>query len=830
MRFYIKKQLIQSCKFLSEVHKKIKGNLNEIDVNLLVECQQIAVNVGKNILEEDGFEDVVSVLEQYCELVYQVNDEKVDKTTKKNILKNMDLFIYNTKNCIKSIPDKYEILFLPYKASMWDSMESIWISASQDTSYNVKVMPIPYIEKDDNGGNGIVKWEGDQLPHYVEITSFLNYEIEKYHPEIIIIHNPCDEYNTVASVLPKYYSYELKKNTEILAYVPYYVTGGSQADSFYNLPSYEHIDFIFTQNDNFKEYFHKDFNKKLVPLGSPKIDKIVGDNLKLETIGKTLKNTDKKVILYNTSISSLLQEREKSIDKMKYVFDCFKDRRDVELVWRPHPLTEATINSMAKELELKYKNLKDMFLNENIGILDKSSDVTKAVKSADAYIGEDTSSLVHLFGVQGKPIFLLENKLSSSSNQIMENNLCFSDFIKIDKKLWFVHNFLPALFTYDIENQKLEFVKQLPFESGNTVRSYCEIIKYKEKLILIPMSSSEICVYNIKTKEISTQEIKQAKYCNFMRGITYSNKLFMIPTAYDAIVEFDMEQEYLKYHSKCITKLKKLTGYDGGYNFMYGVVEMENKLYLSSVQSNYILEFDMDNGKYMIHEVGYKGHTYWDMVFDGKYFWLNPFKGKDIVRWNKETNESKVYNSYPEDFNGDSECFLRFIDFDEKIIAVPKTSNMFISIDKKSGKLEQINLDLPEVKNENIFWGSNYYFAKKEGKTKLYTMSAYDNKLMLIDVEKNSCEVIGIGNIDNETIRNFMKQGFSKHGENLPYAIRESNIFTLDIFADYLHKNKHSAENQIREYSKVINNIDGTCGEKIFCFLDKALEREIQKI
>ncbi|MGL5560517.1 MAG: hypothetical protein ACRDC3_15320, partial [Paraclostridium dentum] len=235
MRFYIKKQLIHNCKFLLELHKKLKKNLSKIDVNLLIECQQTAVHVGQNILEEDGCEDFVSTLEQYCDLVYQVNDEEVDKTAKKNILKNMDLFIENTKNYIKSIPEKYEMLFLPYKASMWDSMESIWASAIQDTRYDVKVMPIPYIEKNENGENGIVKWEGDQLPPYVEITSFLNYEIDKSHPEIIIIHNPCDEYNTVASVLPKYYSYELKKNTEILAYVPYYVTGGSQADSFYNL-------------------------------------------------------------------------------------------------------------------------------------------------------------------------------------------------------------------------------------------------------------------------------------------------------------------------------------------------------------------------------------------------------------------------------------------------------------------------------------------------------------------------------------------------------------------------------------------------------------------
>ncbi|WGX75653.1 hypothetical protein QJS64_17150 [Paraclostridium bifermentans] len=147
MRFYIKKQLIQNCKFLLEVHKNIRKNLSKIDVNLLIECQQTAVHVGKNILEEDGYEDVVFILEQYCELVYQVNDEEIDKTSKKNILKNMDLFIQNTKKCIKLIPERYEILFLPYKASMWDSMESIWISVSKDNRYDVKVMPIPYIEK-----------------------------------------------------------------------------------------------------------------------------------------------------------------------------------------------------------------------------------------------------------------------------------------------------------------------------------------------------------------------------------------------------------------------------------------------------------------------------------------------------------------------------------------------------------------------------------------------------------------------------------------------------------------------------------------------------------
>ena len=42
---------------------------------------------------------------------------------------------------------KKEIFFLPYKASMWDSLESVWKAAAEDKEHCIAyVMPIPYAD------------------------------------------------------------------------------------------------------------------------------------------------------------------------------------------------------------------------------------------------------------------------------------------------------------------------------------------------------------------------------------------------------------------------------------------------------------------------------------------------------------------------------------------------------------------------------------------------------------------------------------------------------------------------------------------------------------
>lgn len=57
-----------------------------------------------------------------------------------------------------------EVVFLPYKASMWDSLESVWRKYDADPEWRAKVVPIPYYDKNADGSFGEYHYEGNEYP------------------------------------------------------------------------------------------------------------------------------------------------------------------------------------------------------------------------------------------------------------------------------------------------------------------------------------------------------------------------------------------------------------------------------------------------------------------------------------------------------------------------------------------------------------------------------------------------------------------------------------------------------------------------------------------
>lgn len=106
------------------------------------------------------------------------------------------------QNGIKDMPERVEAVFLPYKASMWDSLESVWVAADEDESCDAYVIPIPYYDKNPDGSFKEMHYEAEEYPGYVPVTHYDEYDFQKHHPDMIFIHNPYDEYNHVTSVHP----------------------------------------------------------------------------------------------------------------------------------------------------------------------------------------------------------------------------------------------------------------------------------------------------------------------------------------------------------------------------------------------------------------------------------------------------------------------------------------------------------------------------------------------------------------------------------------------------------------------------------------------------
>jgi len=86
---------------------------------------------------------------------------------------------------------------------------------------------------------------------------------------------------------------------------------------------------------------------------------------------------------------------------MRRVFETFYENRDeVALLWRPHPLIKATIESMRPKLWAEYEKLVNEYREASWGIYDDTSDLNRAIELADAYYG-DRSSLVQLCQEKG---------------------------------------------------------------------------------------------------------------------------------------------------------------------------------------------------------------------------------------------------------------------------------------------------------------------------------------------------------------------------------------------------------------------------------------------
>jgi len=91
---------------------------------------------------------------------------------------------------------KKEIVFLPYKAAMWDSLESIWMAAAADTEHcNTYVVPIPYADRNSDGTAKAWHNEKELFPNYVPVIDCESFDLEALHPDIIFFHNPYDACN-----------------------------------------------------------------------------------------------------------------------------------------------------------------------------------------------------------------------------------------------------------------------------------------------------------------------------------------------------------------------------------------------------------------------------------------------------------------------------------------------------------------------------------------------------------------------------------------------------------------------------------------------------------
>jgi hypothetical protein len=382
------------------------------------DCQdgvQVCINYIEGI-KGSGTQTVL-LLREHSNLLERAKTARVDK----------DLLNKRLRGIVKSVTDelkpqgKPDVVFLSYKASMSDSIESIYLAAKNDPGVDAYFIPIPYFNKD-NPDEMI--YEGPECyGDNIECTDYREYDIKTRYPDVVFTFNPYDNNNYVTSVHPDYYCKLLHNYTGFLVYVPYGTSGKNivKYESFCQMPGNVFADKVFIESDFVRDFYIKSFEAaynndfgnpkdKFITIGSPKYDKVINtrrEDCALPDQWQKLIG-EKKIVLYNTAVACAISSEfssEQFMAKLRSVFEAFKKRDDVLLWYRPHPLIPASFKTMRQSLYDEYNQLTEEYINDGFGIYDDTADLHRAIAWSDMHYG-DENSVMRLYLVTGKPIII----------------------------------------------------------------------------------------------------------------------------------------------------------------------------------------------------------------------------------------------------------------------------------------------------------------------------------------------------------------------------------------------------------------------------------------
>ena len=212
-----------------------------------------------------------------------------------------------------------------------------------------------------------------------------------------------------------------------------------------------------------------------------------------------------------------------------------------------------------------------------------------------------------------------------------------------------------------------------------------------------------------------------------------------------------------------------------------------------------------------------------------------------LTCWNPKTGEVREYDDLPGGFKSvrwpeERECEERPFgamvfsreNGKENIVISPRWGNMYLTLDRETGKMEPWEPPIPFVSR-----GKNGYFATagmggfvitypRMGKVDCRIWYAPERRLYDVNIDTKEYKEVEI-DFDYQDVKEH-ECGFMEESEWLQYCLNENAFNSLKNFLDgRITGNPFDRERQIRAFSKINASTDGACGERIHCFVKKKL-------
>lgn len=445
-----KKRLIIS---LDTLHKHIitfieKKKYNEAAA-ILEKCQEIAITVGTAIDEEQG-EGFLTVkyLEEYCELIYNIHGQLLTGSAVNTHQESKRLAkLYETikTSYDNDIPKRRKVVFIPVNAKDWDYMSPLYEKYISAENTDVYVMPAFFSERADDGSMLTSKTDYEAFPKHLPLIKPQDFDLNRYHPDIIIIQNPFDEFESGFTVHPFFYAANLYKYTEKLVYCHSFnldkIEEGNgkaliNAEKFVITPGVVLSDEIYVPDENMKSVYVKllgalpqntqrEWEEKIKilppstekgtlsdePLAEKLSDTLLSDGESVDNI--SLENepvTEKPFLVFHVSDGDYISY-DNVLNKIRQSIEIYENSKEMlDIVWVEDTKTAENIKLQSQKLYENYEAIKKDFVDRGIGKFIPIEDAANLVKDAAGYYGS-AGYLLNLCVRAGIPTMVWEIEL-----------------------------------------------------------------------------------------------------------------------------------------------------------------------------------------------------------------------------------------------------------------------------------------------------------------------------------------------------------------------------------------------------------------------------------
>lgn len=439
---------------------------------------------------------------------------------------------------------------------------------------------------------------------------------------------------------------------------------------------------------------------------------------------------------------------------------------------------------------------------------------------SDCYIGDAGTSVTALFGIAGKPVYLLDNYIHREPADEDWSKEMITPYHPQGQDAWKVE---PGNQLYHLEKGIYRFYCNLSeYTSGGYYRM---AVEHGEYVYVFPANAQEILVIDDKrniTRIKLEQKISQPGA--FANVWFEGNYAFLIPYKYPYIVRFDMDMQAIDYVDGC---QEFFVSNHAGSDRIGGNGIWNGYLMLANPADNRVVAIDCETLELQVLLVDaryYRGAC--ALQSDGDTIWLFPYTGTNVVQWNPMTGETVTHNcrvpgfvcnQYPTGKTCMERAFGSMARRENQVVLAPVSGNQFVFIDTETGEVKPFHTELDLAFREDQSYcmsGGNGRFVRRLDETHALFYHEPMRKLYRMNLLDGSVEEEAIAYEQSDVWLH--APGYAKLSKWVRYGCEERAICSLpQMLENQGAGDSFDRKACLEAYGEIAMYADGRSGQKI---------------